>query len=114
MFTGTLDPVSNKATWVCFYELTDADTDEAIDLSSVDEITVQVREPGSGSSRLTATKTGGDVTIPDTGVFRWVFSATDMGGLDPKTYEIGVTLEQDDEVVQLMIGYLPVLDGIVQ
>lgn len=113
MLTGTLDPVSNKATWVVLYELVDADTDEAIDLSDVDEITVQIRDPGSSSSRLSATKTGGDVTITDTGVFRFVFSADDMAGLDPRTYEIGVTLEQDDEVVQLMIGHLPILDGIV-
>lgn len=113
MFTGTLDPVSNKATWVCLYELVDADTDEAIDLSDVDEITIQIRERGATSHELEVTKTGGDITITDTGVFRWVFSADDMGSLDAGTYEIGCTLEQDDEVIQLIIGYLPVMDGIV-
>ena len=113
MFYGTLDPVSNKATWVGLYELIDAETDEAIDLSDVDEITISIRDAQTQTQAQTATKTGGDVTITDTGIFRWVFSASQMGALEPKTYEIGCTLEQDDEVVQLIIGHLPVRDGIV-
>ena len=113
MFAGTLDPVSNKATWVCLYELTDAETDEAIDLSGVDEITIEIRDPQNASSVLTATKTGGDITITDTGIFRWAFTATQMRTLSAKTYEIGCVLEQDDEEVQLIIGTLPVFDGII-
>lgn len=113
MYAGTLDPVSNRQTWVVNYELTDAETDELIDLSGVDEITVCIRDPQSQSAILTATKTGGEIVISDTGVFTWTFSATDMRTLDPKTYEVGCTLEDNDETIQLLIGMLPVYDGIV-
>ena len=113
MFTGTLNPVSNKATWVCLYELIDAETDEAIDLSDVDEITISIRDPKDQTIELSATYTNGDITITDTGIFRWVFSNDNMSNLEPKTYEVGCTLEQDGEVMQLIIGNLPVMDGIV-
>ena len=113
MFNGSLDPVSNKATWIVNYELSDADTGDLIDLSSVDEITVEVRDAVSKASLLTASKTGGDVVISDTGVFTWTFTATQMRTLGAKTYEVGCTIEDNDEVAQLLIGTLPVHDGIV-
>lgn len=113
MFVGSLDPVSNRATWTVQYELTDADTDEAVDISSVDEIKVYVRDPATKSLVLSATKTGGAVTIVDDGTFQWTFSASSMGALAPKTYEVGCTLTDNSDTVQLLIGLLPVLDGIV-
>lgn len=108
-----LQPASNKATWKVDYELVDDETDELIDMSNVTEITVGVRDPRSKTSRLQGSLTGGEVAVTDTGTLRWTFTADQMGGLCPQTYEVGLTLEQDDETVQLLIGHLPVLDGIV-
>lgn len=113
MITGALDPVSNKATWIVNYELTDAETDELIDLSGVDEITIAIRDPKTNSSVLTASKTGGDVVVSDTGVFTWTFTATEMRTLQAKTYEVGCTLTEGSETIQLLIGTLPVYDGVV-
>lgn len=111
MFIGSLEPVSNKATWAATFEVRDAETDELIDLSSLDEIVVQIR--GSGRV-LSASLSNGKVTIVDTGVFRWVFSSSDMGTLVAKTYQVGCLLTGNGEKAQFMIGTLPVLDGIVQ
>lgn len=113
MLTGTLDPVSTKATWSESFEIVDDETDEAIDLSDVDEITVTIRDPQSQTAMLTATYTGDDIELVDDGVFQVTFSADSMGGLSPKTYDIGCTIEKDDQTVQFLIGRLPVLDGIV-
>lgn len=113
MYTGTLDPVSNRATWIVNYEITDVETGDLIDLSGVDEITIEIRDPKTQSAILTGTKTGGDIVISDTGVFTWTFSATDMRTLCAKTYEVGCTLTDNSETVQLMIGTLPVYDGVV-
>lgn len=113
MFTGTLSPASNRATWSESYELTDSDTGEAISLASVDEITLEVRDPDSGSAVLSGTMTGGEISIIATGIFQWRFEASAMRGLNPKTYEIGCVIEQDGDEVQILIGHLPVLDGIV-
>ena len=108
MIIGALNPVSNKATWVAQFELTDAGADELIDLSDVDTITVSIRDPQTKNQMLTTTG-----TVIDTGVFGWTFSATQMGTLCAKTYEVGCTLTKDDETLQILIGHLPVLDGIV-
>lgn len=113
MFTGTLEPVSNRATWIANYELTDAETGDLIDLSGVDEITIDIRDPHTRTQMLSATKTGGEIVISDTGVFTWTFSVTQMRTLDPKTYEVGCTLTDNSETVQLLIGMLPVYDGVV-
>lgn len=112
MITGTLSPASTRATWSESVELTDEDGGDPIDLSDVDEITVEIRDPASMSSVLTATL-GDGVTIIETGVFQFEFSKDDMNDLCPKTYEIGCTIEKDDQTVQLLIGYVPVVDGIV-
>lgn len=114
MFTGSLKPVSNRATWSVLYNITDAETDEAIDLSNVDQIAIQVRDPRSCSPVLSGTLTGGEVVIVDTGVFQWTFSASQMNALCANTYEVGCTIEQDGETAQILIGTLPVIDGIIR
>jgi ribosomal protein L30E len=108
MFIGALDPVSNKATWTVQYELSDAETGDLIDLSDVDTITVSIRDPQTKTQLLSTTG-----TVVDTGVFSWTFTATQMGTLCAKAYEVGCTLTKDSETLQLLIGQLPVLDGIV-
>jgi len=114
MYVGALDPVSNRATWIALYELRDDDTDELIDLSSVDEITIQVSD-NRKSMQLSATLSGGSVEIVDTGVFKWTFTASQMSTLSAaRTYEVGCVLEGEGEKLQLIIGTLPVLDGVVR
>lgn len=116
MQRDTLDPVSNKATWVQDYTLFDEETGDAIDLDGTTEITIAVRDARTGVIWLTGTYTGGEVTIVgDTtdGTFEWEFSADQMGALCALTYEVGLTLEIEDQTIQLLIGRLPVLDGIV-
>jgi hypothetical protein len=111
MLVGSLQPTSNREDWTVFYELTDGETGELIDLSGVDEITVHVRDKHGRS--LTATL-GSGVTVVDTGVFSWTFTEAQMRTLQAKTYEVGCTLKSEDQTVQLLIGTLPVLDGIVR
>lgn len=113
MFLGTLSPISNRTMWSENYELTDADDGDLIDLSAVDEITLHVRDPQTQAKVLSGTLTGGEVIIVDTGVFQWSFTADQVRGLCPKTYEVGCIIEQDGQSVQLLIGTLAVLDGIV-
>jgi hypothetical protein len=113
MFIGPLNPTSNKATWSVLYQLVDAETDEAIDLSGADEITVQVRDQRSCSPVLSGSLSGGQVSLVDTGTFQWVFSASQMSALCANTYDVGCTIEQDGQTVQILIGTLPVLNGVV-
>lgn len=89
MFMGALPPASNRATWSVLYELVDSDTDEAIDISGANEITVHVRDQRSKSPVLTGKLSSGEVAHVDTGIFRWTFSASQMSALCANTYEVG-------------------------
>ena len=113
MQTGTLPPVSNKADWIEEYELYDDETDETLDISTAEEITVSIRDPKTESVELTASLSGGAITHIETGVFEFVFTVAQMRGLCPKIYDVGMTILKDDITTQILIGYLPVSDGIV-
>lgn len=113
MLTGTLSPVSNKADWIEAYGLTDEETGDPVDVSAATEITIALRDPSSRSVELTATLSGGTIEHIETGIFQWAFTAAQMSGLCAKTYEVGLTIVQDDQTIQLFVGTLPVIDGIV-
>jgi hypothetical protein len=113
MLTGTLSTVSNKADWIEAYGIEDVETGDPVDVSAATEITISIRDPNSLSVELTASLTGGAIEHIETGAFQWSFTADQMRGLCAKTYEVGLTILQDDQTIQLFVGNLPVVDGIV-
>lgn len=93
------------------FELLDDDTDEAIDLTGA---TIVFEVADIGSVELSATTANTKVSIVDTGVFQVDFTATEMRALCAKTYQLGCIVSNgDSEPQQLIIGTLPILDGIV-
>lgn len=111
MLTGTLEPASNRAGFSLIVELLDDDTGDAVDLTGA-SIVFEVSD--NSSSVLSATTSNAKVTIVDTGIFKVDFTATEMRALCAKTYTLGCTVSNaDSEPQQLIIGFLPVLDGIV-
>jgi len=114
MYIGSFDPVSNRAGQEFIFEAIDDETDEPVDLSSAD-IVLEIRDPASRSTVLSATTANGKVTAIDTGTFRASFSSADMRALCAKQYEVGCTITNGDGgPVQFIIGTLPVLDGVVR
>jgi hypothetical protein len=111
-FIGALDPISNKTGWIADYELDDADTGAALDLAGA-SIVMEVRDPATGCIVLSATTGNGKITIVDAGVFRVNVPAGETQGLRAGTYEVGAALTINGESRQLIIGTLPVLDGVV-
>lgn len=108
----SLDPVSNQATWRDTVELRDEDN-ELIDLEEdVTEITFRVREEGHETVELEATLTGGEIEVVGLGTFEFVFTVTQMQGVEPKTYEAGVTVTADGDTEQVILGHVPVLRGL--
>lgn len=113
MYLGTLPAASTKATWAEACEIIDEETDQPVDISTATEITLVVRDPKSEEIVLSGTLSGGDISLADTGIFQWSFTPEQMGALFARTYEVGCTIKQGGETVQLIIGALPVLDGIL-
>ena len=120
MYHVTFPPQSNRASWVFIGLVTDLD-DNPIDLSGcsmVFQISAKSRAGSyddSASGLLTASTDNGKLTIVDIGTFRWFFTVADMRTLMPITYDTGLALTNDDgtQTVQLSVGPLTIVDGVV-
>jgi hypothetical protein len=115
MYHVTFPAQSNRASWVFIGLVTDLD-DNPIDISACSMV-FQVSTPHSGLpvNGLTASTDNGKLTIIDVGKFRWFFTEGEMRGLCAGQYDTGLTLTNDDgtQTVQLSVGPLPIVDGVV-
>jgi hypothetical protein len=112
MYHVSFPAQSNRASWVFLGEITDLDN-EPIDLTACSMV-FQIDDK-DGGPRLTASTANGKLTYVDVGRFRWFFTVDEMHGLEPGTYETGLTLTNDDgtQTIQLSVGPLPIVDGVV-
>lgn len=112
MYIGNLDPVSNREDWTGTIGATDLDN-LPVDITGA-SIDFEVRDRTTKVQSLAAS-VGHGITITNgtDGIFEWSFTALQMGGLCPMTYEVGITLTLNGGITQLFIGTVPVLDGIV-
>jgi hypothetical protein len=112
-YIGRLDPISNRVGWLRTFEIDDDDTSETIDLTGA-SIVAEVRDPRTGAIVISATTANGQITIDDTGVFTINAPLSPSGPLiRAGEYEVGVTATINGVPVQLIIGTLPILDGVV-
>ena len=125
MYTGQVDTISNKATWLSdTVEVVDDRTEATIDLTNpalTVDIVVTIRGRADGSWRdyyvpssygilATASIANGKVTIPGPG-FQWQFEVSDLSSLCQGTYRLGVKITIDGFVTDLIIGTIAVLEG---
>lgn len=115
MLTGTLPAISNRADWPDShaFELYDDDTNEAIDLTTATALTLEIRDD-CHSPRLIASLANGDLVLQGTDTFKPTWTANNLGCLCAGTYVVGCTAVVDGKTIQLIIGMLPVLEGIVR
>lgn len=111
MLIATLPPVSNRADWIEALEFVDDDTGELIDLTGC-TIVITVKDE-DGCLALNASTADGSVVFISTGVVQYTFPRSAVAGLRPDAYQIGATVERDGETQQILIGQVPVVDGVV-
>ena len=113
MYHVQFPPQSNRASWLFVGLITDLD-DNPIDISAC-KLEFQIKGCKQSNAGLFASTDNGKITIIDVGKFRWFFTLDEMHGLYPGTYETGMTMTNDDgtQTVQLLVGPLPIVDGIV-
>lgn len=129
MYQVNFPQVSNSADWIGQVALVDDDTGEAFDTTGW-SITLQVwrqtnRGQGTGAYNwaavqsinlpiLEASTSNGKLTTPETGVIQWTFRATaDMNAIPAGFYEVGMIMSKSPDTVQILIGLLPVVNGVV-
>jgi hypothetical protein len=114
MYTGQVDVISNKATWRSeVYELVDPDDGTTTDLTTVVGLAIVVTIKGLPNCCWTIVSgsiTDGTVTVPGPG-FQWQFEDTDLSGLCPGTYGLGVKVTMNGFIVDLIDGTLVVIEG---
>jgi len=113
MYDVTFSPQSNQASWVFHGRITDME-DNLIDISACSMVFAARAKKTSGQLLLASTANG-KITYPSLGIFRWFFTEGEMNGLAPGTYDTGLSLTNDDgtQTVQLSVGSLPIVDGVV-
>jgi hypothetical protein len=128
-YGGVLAEVSNRASWIDCIELRDSETDEEIDFSTAQEIVVQLVAVMydnyfrfdysftfggvTGALMITATLSGGQISIIQPGIFQFAFPRTQMNTLVAGDYNCGVTIVKDDQTEQLFAGQVRVIEGFV-
>lgn len=107
---------SNRADWAPeAVQLIDDETGEPIDLAGA-AITIMVRDE-NGSQRLRGTLDDYVDLIEQDGastIVQWTFPASAMHGLCTGTYRVGMIAERDGETEQVILGSLPVVEGVVR
>ena len=120
---------SNASDWISTIELKSAIDGTLIDMTGA-SITLQVwrqtnRGVGTGMYGwdgvyngtalpvLEATTANGKITVPETGVIQWTFRASELSGLSPGNYEVGMTLTKSPDTIQLLLGELPIVSGAI-
>jgi hypothetical protein len=110
MKTGSLDAVSNRATFRLARQIVDTETNEPIDLTGV-ALTFEISRDRRCSPILSATIDNGKIVLLDFTTYQVTFSPSDMGQLCAGTYAVNLVAVRDGITTQIIIGTLPVLDG---
>lgn len=104
---------SNRADWRFRLKNTDPTDGTLIDLSPF-SITIQVRRRDRCGPVLSASTPDSRITFPQTGIIDVAFPASQMSALCADTYEIGAIVSDGTETAQLILGTVPVVDGVVR
>jgi hypothetical protein len=110
MYNGSIPTATTRGTWSENVEIWSIDDDTLMDLTGVTEITLTLVDPYTRFTEMTLTMSGGEITIPSTGIIQWRAEQTSMGTLVPKMYEILLTLEDDTDVVPLILGPVSIVE----
>lgn len=113
MFTGTLDPASNRADWQFAIELVDLDGND-LNLSGA-TINIAIRTQGQILPLLTGSTSDGHIFITGLGNFNVSFSPAEMRILNPGSYDVGLTAKFASGITYQILANatLPVIDGVM-
>lgn len=104
---------SNRADWRFRLKNTDATDGTLIDLSPY-SITIQVKRRDRCGPVLSVATPDSRITFPSPGVIDVAFPASQMNSLCADTYDIGAIVSDGTETAQLILGTVPVVDGVVR
>lgn len=103
---------SSSADWAAAVELIDASTNQPLDVPV--DATFNLTIGGRCWSDFKANTADGKITRPADNIVQWRFSHDDIHRFWPRnTYDVGLTMTTTEGTIQLLIGTLSIIDGIV-
>lgn len=117
MWTGQLDPVSNREDWLDNIIIKDFDTGVPIPLDGEGtDLTLAVSPKGSRAYPvLLASISNGRLTVDPLvpTIATMTFTRAEMQQLPPGEYDVGITMLYQGTVSQIFAGRMPIIDGVV-
>lgn len=110
MIRARLDPITTEDDWIDTIYIRDADDGTAFDLTGC-TAELAIRKIGEETITTVASTTGGEITFPDTGYLHWQILDADYD-FDVGEYDVRLKLVRDGFTSSIIIGTLPVLDGL--
>lgn len=109
MYVGSLPAASINGTWIENIAVYAVDDEVLADLSTVDEITLALRDPVSQVEEMVITMSKGNITIPSPGIIQWRVEADHMRTLMIQTYEVSMTMDGEGDTVPLIEGTISIV-----
>ena len=106
---------TSSADWAQAVELIDTTTNLPLDVpdEAVFELTIGDRCCSCGG--FDASSDDGEITMPTPSTIQWNFTRTDLNRYWPRnTYPVGLTMTTNGGTVQLLVGTLSIIDGVVR
>jgi len=110
MYTGALEPISNRQDWVDGGSLLDDDGTE-IDLSSATLNIWVCRQGCPTSALLSGSLVDGKITLPTTTTFEWAFTPSDVGVLCAGTYDVFFRAVIAGLTTQVLAATIQIVEG---
>jgi hypothetical protein len=117
MFQARFKPVTNQSDWATSIQFNDKATGTPIDITGDDmpnSFALAVQLVGDGNMpALTGSTATGELTLPSLGILQIFFPAARMQALTPGSYDVGLTVTNGVNTAQILLGRLPLVNGIV-
>jgi len=110
MFGARLDTVTTSSDLILSIQMSDSDTGQLLDLTGATFDFALQRD--DKTPILTGSTASGNITNPATGVVHIQFLESELNDLLVGTYNSAVTIHRDGFSQTILLGTIPVLDGV--
>jgi hypothetical protein len=110
MLRARLSPISTVDDWIDTIYIRDSDDGTAFVLTGC-TAELGIRKIGEETITTVASTSGGEITFPATGYLHWEVLDADYE-FDVGEYDVRLKLVRDGYTTSIIIGTLPVIDGL--
>lgn len=111
MFAARLDPLAFGSDWLVSIQFQDEDTGDPLDLTGA-EFTVALQKFRENTTNLKGSTADGHITMPELGTVIIHFLGSETKSLAVGDYKVGLKAERNGFTETIVIGTLPVVEGV--